>query len=215
MILFHGSENILKKPLYGGGKKYNDYGQGFYCTREVELAKEWACTEGLSAYVNQYEIALENLKVLDLTDERYSILHWLSILMEHRRVRVTSPIMKSGMEWLLQNYRVDVSEYDVIVGYRADDSYFSFARAFLNNQITLGQLSRAMELGELGLQYVICSKKAFDELVYLGYEVVDKSIYYAKRVHRDEQARASYTEELMIELASGVYIRDLMKEERR
>jgi len=213
MILFHGSENIIKEPRYGGGKKYNDYGQGFYCTREVELAKEWACTEGTSAYVNQYEIALENLKVLDLTDERYSILHWLSILMEHRRVRVTSPIMKRGMEWLLKNHKVDVSEYDVIVGYRADDSYFSFARAFLNNQITLGQLSKAMELGELGLQYVICSEKAFRALTYQGYELVDKSVYRAKRMQRDEQARASYMEQLTEESVSGMYIRDLMEKE--
>ena len=50
LILFHGSSNIVGQPVYGKGKKYNDYGQGFYCTRHIELAKEWACTEGVDGY---------------------------------------------------------------------------------------------------------------------------------------------------------------------
>lgn len=46
MELFHGSTGIISKPTYGGGKAYNDYGQGFYCTQVTELAMEWACREG-------------------------------------------------------------------------------------------------------------------------------------------------------------------------
>ena len=45
MTIYHGSTEIVNSPLYGKGKVYNDYGQGFYCTEEIELAKEWACTE--------------------------------------------------------------------------------------------------------------------------------------------------------------------------
>lgn len=43
ITIFHGSPEIREKPVYGLGKKYNDYGQGFYCTQNIELAKEWAC----------------------------------------------------------------------------------------------------------------------------------------------------------------------------
>ena len=43
MILYHGSDSIVKSPEYGKGKFYNDYGRGFYCTENKELAKEWAC----------------------------------------------------------------------------------------------------------------------------------------------------------------------------
>ena len=32
IILYHGSNKIIKKPVYGAGKRYNDYGSGFYCT---------------------------------------------------------------------------------------------------------------------------------------------------------------------------------------
>ena len=39
IVLYHGSDKILSKPLFGYGKIYNDYGQGFYCTQNSELAK--------------------------------------------------------------------------------------------------------------------------------------------------------------------------------
>ena len=40
--LYHGSQIILEKPEYGKGARNNDYGRGFYCTEEIELAREWA-----------------------------------------------------------------------------------------------------------------------------------------------------------------------------
>ena len=212
MILYHGSNNIIKQPFWGGGKIYNDYGLGFYCTDKIELAKEWACTEEISAYVNKYELDIQKLKVLDLTKNKYSTLNWLTLLLTYRRIRITSPIMKRGMDWLIENFSIDISEYDIIIGYRADDSYFSFARAFINNQISLKQLEHAMDLGELGIQYVLKSKKAFQVLKFVDYEVVDRNVYYIKRKRRDEDARRAYMLELEHEAEDGVFIRDLMKE---
>ena len=43
--LYHGSENIIDVPTYGKGARHNDYGKGFYCTEDIELAKEWACAK--------------------------------------------------------------------------------------------------------------------------------------------------------------------------
>lgn len=212
MILYHGSENIIKTPYLGGGKKNNDYGQGFYCTREVELAKEWACTECVSAYVNKYELDMTDLNVLDLSTKKYSTMHWLALLMEYRKIRVATPVMKRAMEWMIQHFSVDIDDYDVIIGYRADDSYFSFARAFISNQISVVQLSYVMQLGELGVQYVLKSEKAFDALKYIGFETVDRTIYYAKRKTRDEQAREAYIKMLEKEEPEGLFIRELMKE---
>lgn len=212
MILYHGSNNIIKQPFLGGGKVYNDYGQGFYCTDKIELAKEWACTEEVSAYVNKYELDMDGMKILNLSEEKYSVLHWLTILLKYRKIRITAPIMKRGMEWLIDNFSIDISEYDIMIGYRADDSYFSFARAFINNQISLKQLEYAMDLGELGIQYVLKSEKAFNTLKFVGCEVVDRTIYYKKRKRRDEDARRSYMLELENETEDGIFIRDLMKE---
>ena len=49
------------------------------------------------------------------------------------------------------------------IGYRADDSYFSFASDFINGAISYRQLCNAMCLGKLGQQFVLKSNgKALD-----------------------------------------------------
>ena len=30
LMLYHGSEKIIRTPVYGAGNKNNDYGSGFY-----------------------------------------------------------------------------------------------------------------------------------------------------------------------------------------
>ena len=85
---------------------------------------------------------------------------------------------------------LDLSGYDVIIGYRADDSYFSFARAFIGNEISLNQLSYAMRLGKLGEQIVLKSPAAFDAIRFISCEGVDNTEYYAGERHvtmRQEQ----------------------------
>lgn len=213
LTLYHGSSEIIERPVFGKGKIYNDYGQGFYCTEHVELAKEWACTEGVDGYVNKYELDMTDLNVLNLADDEYNILHWLALLVTYRKLRISTPLMKKSKEWLEEKFSIDVSQYDVIVGYRADDSYFSFARAFLNNEISLKQLNYAMSLGELGEQVVLKSSNAFERMKFVSCKTVDSGIYYVKRKSRDEQARKQYYMELENEDLNGLYIRDIMRKE--
>ena len=215
LILYHGSLAILQKPIFGVGKSYNDYGLGFYCTEHIELAKEWACNEGVDGYANQYELETDGLEILNLSAANFTILNWLAILLENRQVRLSTPIEKRGRDYLLENFKPEYDKYDVIIGYRADDSYFSFARSFLANGISLKQLSYAMALGKLGEQVVLKSKKAFEALNFLGYTVADNSVYYAKRKVRDEQARKAFQLELEHEDADGIFIRDIIKEEMK
>lgn len=215
MILYHGSAEIVEKPVWGKGKIYNDYGRGFYCTEHLELAREWACTDDKDGYVNQYELTMKNLKILNLSEEKYTILHWLTLLVIHRKIRVTTPLMKRSVEWLQQNFFIDVNEYDVIIGYRADDSYFSFARAFLHNEISLEQLSYAMKLGKFGEQVVIKSVRGFEALRHLSYETVDGSIYSVRRKMRDDKARADYFAELEKQDLNGLYVREIISKEMK
>ena len=212
LILYHGSTAIIEKPMFGMGKTYNDYGRGFYCTESEELAKEWACTEGVDGYANRYEIETEDLKILNLSSEGYSILHWLALLMAHRKIKLSTPVMRRGAEWLKEQFLIDVETYDVIIGYRADDSYFSFARAFVNNEISLKQLSYAMRLGKLGEQFVLKSEKAFEAIRYTGYTAADNTVYYARRKARDEEARTAFMAELDREDMDGLYMRDIIRE---
>ena len=212
-ILYHGSPDIIQTPEYGKGKSYNDYGRGFYCTEHLELAKEWACIENADGYANKYEIDTSDLSVLHLSSDQYTILHWLALLMQYRRIRISTPVMKRGAEWLKKHFLIDLSQYDAVVGYRADDSYFSFARAFINNEISLSQLAYAMRLGKLGEQFVLKSPKAFDCIRFLSYEQADNTIYFAKRKDRDDEARAAFRAELEKDDINGIYIRDIIREE--
>ena len=211
--LYHGSPKIIEVPIFGKGKSYNDYGKGFYCTQHIELAKEWACTEGTDGYANRYEIETDGLKILNLSDEKYTILHWLALLMKNRKGRLSTPIMKRGKEYLLEYYLPDISGYDAIIGYRADDSYFSFAKSFVNNAISLKQLGNAMRLGKLGEQFVLKSEKAFDTIKFLDYKVADNTEYYFKRKTRDDEARAAYYKELENEDLDGIFMRDIIRED--
>ena len=80
LIIYHGSQQIVEVPKYGMGKKYNDYGQGFYCTESIELAKEWACPLKNDGYSNKYIFHLEGMNVMHLTKGNFNILNWLAIL---------------------------------------------------------------------------------------------------------------------------------------
>ena len=84
-ILYHGSEVIVEKPEYGKGARANDYGRGFYCTEEIELAREWACAKGRNGYTNKYEMELDKMEILnlnspDLTRRRLGVIRMLNSL---------------------------------------------------------------------------------------------------------------------------------------
>lgn len=193
-IIYHGSANIIEKPQYGKGNYANDYGRGFYCTESLELAKEWACSKNSDGFANEYEIDMKGLTVLNLNVPRCNILNWLAILTKHRGYWQRNSISEDAKDYLQKNYLIDIYGYDVIIGNRADDSYFSFAQDFIMGAISLQQLETAMHLGELGEQIVIKSEKAFAKLRYVGCEAANSSEYFLKKVSRDKAARKAYND---------------------
>lgn len=192
MKIYHGSAMRIENPEYGKGKPYNDYGLGFYCTKDIEMAKEWSCGEDHDGFANCYEIDVTGLKVLYLNAPEYTILHWLTVLLQNRTFRLTNPIAKDAKEYLLEHFTVNTGEYDAIIGYRADDSYFSFAEDFLNNAISVKKLEKAMRLGNLGEQVVLISQRAFERIHFLNAEKADRAKYYVLRAKRDKAARMEY-----------------------
>lgn len=77
IILYHGSEKIIENPVFGAGKKNNDFGLGFYCTQSNDLAKEWAVSSLNDGYSNKYTLDTEYLKILNLNSSDYTILNWI------------------------------------------------------------------------------------------------------------------------------------------
>lgn len=214
MILYHGSKDIIERPIYGQGKKYNDYGLGFYCTNNIELAKEWGTSFERSGYANRYQIDCTGLTILDLNDDKYCILHWLAILLSNREFDTPAGLALEAKEFLKKNFMLDYKKYDIIKGYRADDSYFSFAQDFINGTISYRQLNNAMHLGKLGIQYVLKSKEAFNRIVFDGYEEADYKEWYAKKMKRDKSARREYFDvERNRRQRGDIYITQILDEE--
>ena len=213
LTLYHGSTKIIERSVWGVGNPYNDYGLGFYCTENVELAKEWACFAESDGYANQYILEMDGLSVLSLTDGEFHILNWLYVLLENRKFRVGGNIAIQAKEYIMEHYGVEYQSYDVIRGYRADDSYFAFTNAFLNNTISLAQLEKAMQLGKLGEQVVAKSQKAFDALKFVSAESASREIYYPQKLARDTKAREDFAAERKSEaVLAEKYVLDIIRE---
>ena len=213
ILLYHGSGKIVKIPEYGKGNAKNDYGLGFYCTKKLDLAKEWACSEGSSGFANKYELETSGLKIMRLNSNKYNILNWLAILLENRTFDIKTPVAAQAKQYILENFMPDYKTYDIIIGYRADDSYFSFSRSFLDNGISLEQLKNAMHLGKLGEQIVLKSQNAFQKISFLEAEAADGSIFFPKRKSRDTKARTAYLQMLgQTQVQDSIYVMDLIRQ---
>lgn len=193
-ILYHGSEFVIEHPVFGVGKVHNDYGLGFYCTESCEMAMEWAVSEEHDGYANRYELDFRGLKVLNLAKRPFNTLHWLSVLVSNRIFDMDGDVIASAAEYLRAHFPVDCSSADVIVGHRADDNYFSFARGFLNGTLSYAQLCRAIRLGGLGLQVVLKSRNAFDSIRSLGNERALRADCLKARRQREDAARQAFGE---------------------
>ena len=212
LIIYHGSTHIIETPTFGFGNPRNDYGLGFYCTQSSDLAKEWACTEKDNGFSNKYELDTTGLSILNLNSGEYHILNWLAVLLENRIFRIREDVAIRAKAYLLENFSVDYKKYDIVCGYRADDSYFSYANAFLNNTLSLKQLEKAMLYGKLGEQIVLRTEKAFGQLEFLDSEAVDKEIYYPKKLARDMEAREAFRKDRSIGiLEDETYVLDIMR----
>ena len=210
ITIYHGSKQIVEVPTFGLGRKNNDFGLGFYCTESNALAKEWAVSSLSDGFANRYTLDTEYLNTLNLNSPNYTILNWIAVLVEHRLFSIKTPIARRAKQYLIEHFGVNVNAFDLITGYRADDSYFDFAEAFLNNAITVEQLSRAMRLGKLGEQIVIKSQFAFSKIKYEGFEVARKDEFYVLRKARDDEANQTYLD-IQEEESDGLYVQDIIR----
>ena len=213
MIVFHGSDHIVETPVFNGGKRNNDYGSGFYMTENLELAKEWACAKNTDGFANRYELTLDGLSVLNLNGPEYSILNWLALLTRYRSYWQNGSIAEEAKDYLQEHFFVDPDPFDIMIGYRADDSYFSFAQDFIAGTISLRKLSEAMHLGKLGEQIVLKSEKSYTRIQFLDAEPADAKTYYEKKAARDREARREYRKTRQAaDSLSELYMLDIMRE---
>lgn len=213
-VIYHGSESIVEKPIfhYEGSNEHNDYGLGFYCTKNLDMAKEWANKKTTNGFANKYEIDERGLKILNLCDKsKYSVLDWIAILVHNREFDEDVKIEFRDVFEYLEKFYIDVTKYDLVIGYRADDAYFRFPLMFIKNILTYERLEEIYLLGNLGQQYVLISEKAFNKVKFVK-AIEAEPLYRERYLKRKDAADNSYKIlELEQRLAKGTRVRDMMK----
>ena len=211
--LFHGSSAQVKHPQRGVGNPHNDYGPGFYTTELRELALEWACPSIVDGWATESALDTHGLSVVDLSGPEFTVLNWMAVLLEHRKINVGVGIAGEARGFIIETYGVDLSSADIVHGYRADDSYFHIARSFLNNRIPVEVLEQSLFLGGLGHQVAVVSEAAFESLTWVGAEPARGKTWHPRRAKRDADARAValQLQADSQQAKSGCYILDIMR----
>lgn len=197
ITIYHGTKDPNLKVDYNYNNKNNDYGKGFYTTSYADLGREWAYasyTRGDKGYLYEYSLDLSDLEVLNLTEK--DSVHWVAELITNRTLNTENKeALRDTIELFKKKYKLDTSHTDVIIGYRADDSYFTYAEDFINGAIYKDTLEAALRNGNLGIQVFIKSEKAFKALKQVGTPVEVPSKYKEYYEKRDKGARNKYRED--------------------
>lgn len=198
--LYHGSPNRIVHPTYGMGKDTHDYGRGFYLTPDIELAKEWAmCREDTSiGWLHSYELDLKGLSILNFEEiDKQRAFYWATELLQHREPddKESRGIYYDDYKaYLLKHFALRSSDYDVVAGWRADDSYFRIVSSLMNDDLNIHLLEQSLRVGQLGIQYCCRSEKSFKHLRALA-EAREVSTEYRERyLQRDRAGRKAFDE---------------------
>ena len=103
------------------------------------------------------------MSILDINGQNYTIIHWLNILINNRIFDSSTPLEREAKRYITQEFHVDTDNADIIKGYRADDSYFSYAKDFISGIISYEQLCKALMLGNLGNRYALRARKHLNQ----------------------------------------------------
>lgn len=195
IILYHGSSEKQFTPIFGKGEDRHDYGRGFYLTENTELAKEWAVCrpDSDNGWLHKYELDCTGLRIFNF--QEYDILTWLAELMKHR-VASDSKRYRMLSARFIEKYGIDILNYDVIKGWRANASYFYIAKEFVRDNVDISILEELLSLGGLGIQYCIKSELAFSKLVEIEQDIipVEYEEFNNKYNERDINARRKMKE---------------------
>jgi len=207
MLFFYGADKIIENPIYNYGNPSNDYGVGLYLTPDKEKARLWATQYDNDGYINIYNVDLSGLKILKLDScSKEDVLIWINILIQHRFSYKERIKHKDRLEKLDKLYHVDLDNYDVIIGYRADDSYFNYSRDFIDDDLSFEILTEAMRLGKLGIQIMLKSQKAFNRI-----EFVKASLEYS---NFREEVLKEYNRIKSGDNDNNTFIRDILREKK-
>ena len=156
MILYHGSNMIVKEPKIIDSNRYLDFGQGFYTTtnkdQAINFAKKVVMRRQGIATVNIYELDENKIKHLKIKEFDGPDEEWLNFVSLNR------------------NGEYQGEQYDIIIGPVADDDVYRTLEVYASGILTKEQALEALRIKKLFNQYVFASETAIKCLKFLGVE---------------------------------------------
>ena len=142
--------------VYKGSAQYsNSFGEGSYFSFNKEIAREYG-------NVNQYSINYDNLNILDL--RKMNLANWISVVATNREINIT-PNLKLP--------ELDISGYDIVIGYRSDNSNLIALKKCLKGNITKSFLSVVLNVDDRNTEICIKSERALNQVKFI--KVISKN----------------------------------------
>lgn len=159
MILYHGSNVIVKEPRIIESNRFLDFGIGFYTTtnkdQAINFAKKVVQRKGEGKpIVNIYELDETVVSRLDIKQFDGPNEEWLDFVSDNR------------------NGTFSAKEYDVIIGAVADDDVYRTLQVYASGVLTKEQALEALKIKKLFNQYVFKTESSLKVIRFVKSEEV-------------------------------------------
>ena len=149
MILYHGSQQIVRQPKIRSGKYSKDFSTGFYCTLLKEQAVRWATRFPTTGYVNIFSCRLN--AVLQIKRFETMTEEWLDFIVACRHG--------------------ETHDYDLVDGPMTNDTIFNYVQDFIDGTISREAFWALAKFKRPAHQICFHTQKALDTLTFEGYEI--------------------------------------------
>ena len=158
-LLFHGSKFGLDciDPKHLTGTK--DFGAGFYLGETFESASTWICEYNESS-VYAFYLNKSHLKTLVFNVSR----EWLFSILYYR-----DAFRKFELNDEIKKLISKIDNSDVIIAPIADNQMYDTINRFAQGEITDEQCVHALSATNLGMQYVLKTQEAINQIVLIDH----------------------------------------------
>ena len=157
ITLYHGSKSGIHGKIAPVSRNRCDFGKGFYMGTDRSQPLTLICNYP-KAKLYTLSVDLSNLNILSVDVD----LDW-ALLIAYNRGKMdsikNSPIYK--------HYEDLAKDYDMIIGYIANDRMFVVLDRFFNGEITDLALINSLSALKLGKQYVALTSRACEQIKIL------------------------------------------------
>lgn len=151
MIIYHGSNMVVKEPEIITSGFYKDFGYGFYCTNIKKQAIKWALTKSKKHVINFYEYDENNelniLKFAEMNEE------WLDFI----------ALCRNGQK----------HNWDIVEGPMADDTVWDYVEDYLDGNISRTAFWELVKFKHPTHQIVFCNDVSLKCITFKEGELID------------------------------------------